>query len=269
MKRIERLPQDWPPPATRGVAPRAAVLVMPLVVLGVGWLAWEAVARLSRLPAFILPPPELVWQRALRAFQDGSLLRHAGVTLYEVLLGLGLGAFFAFLFGYPLAKSVAAERFLVPYIVASQAIPSVAIAPLLIIWLGPGMSSKILISALIVFFPVLVNTVVGLRSVEANLRELMRSLKATRWQTFRHLEAPAAMPVLLGGLKVGATLSVIGAVVGEFVGSDRGLGFLINLGRQQYDTALVFVGIFSLIVMALALYGAVAWAERMSLSWRA
>ncbi len=241
---------------------------MPLLVLGAGWLVWESVARLSRLPAFILPTPELVWRRALQSFGDGSLLRHAWVTLYEVLLGLGLGSSFAFLFGYPLAKSVAAERFLVPYIVASQAIPSVAIAPLLVIWLGPGMWSKVLISALIVFFPVLVNTVVGLRSVEANLRELMRSLMATRWQTFRYLEVPAALPVLLGGLKVGATLSVIGAVVGEFVGSDRGLGFLINLGRQQYDTALVFVGIFSLVAMALALYGAVAWAEKISLAWR-
>jgi NitT/TauT family transport system permease protein len=269
MKRIDRPGEIPPPPATREAGPTALRLLMPLLVLGVAWLGWEAVARLSQLPAFILPSPQLVGQRALRACADGSLLRHTWVTLYEVLLGLGLGAFFAFLFGYPLAKSEAAERFLVPYIVASQAIPSVAIAPLLIIWLGPGMLSKVLISALIVFFPVLVNTVVGLRSVEANLRELMRSLTASRWQTFRYLEVPAALPVLLGGLKVGATLSVIGAVVGEFVGSDRGLGFLINLGRQQYDTALVFVGIFSLIIMALALYGAVAWAERVSLAWRA
>ncbi len=268
MKRSARVTPSPPAPATRDAASRAIRLAMPLFVLGAGWLVWESVARLSRLPAFILPTPELVGQRALQALRDGSLVRHAWVTLYEVLLGLGLGSACAFLLGYPLAKSVAAERFLVPYIVASQAIPSVAIAPLLVIWLGPGMLSKVLISALIVFFPVLVNTVVGLRSVEANLRELMRSLQATRWQTFRYLEVPAALPVLLGGLKVGATLSVIGAVVGEFVGSDRGLGFLINLGRQQYDTALVFVGIFSLVTMALALYGAVAWAEAASLTWR-
>lgn len=269
MKSTDRPAESQPHAATRAAGPTAVRLLMPFLVLGVAWAAWEALVRLSRLPAFILPSPQLVWLRAARAFADGSLLRHAWVTLYEVLLGLGLGAFFAFMFGYPLAKSEAAERFLVPYIVASQAIPSVAIAPLLIIWLGPGMLSKVLISALIVFFPVLVNTVVGLRSVEINLRELMRSLKATRWQTFRYLEVPAALPVLLGGLKIGATLSVIGAVVGEFVGSDRGLGFLINLGRQQYDTALVFVGIFSLIIMALGLYGAVAWSERLSLARRA
>ena len=143
-----------------------------------------------------------------------------------------------------------------------------AIAPLLVIWLGPGIFSKILICSLIVFFPVLVNTVVGLRGVSPNLHELMRSLEATRWQTFRSLEMPAAMPVLLGGLKIGATLSVIGAVVGEFVGSNRGLGFLINVARGQFDTALVFVGVITLAAIALSLYGMVAWAESKLLGWK-
>jgi len=128
--------------------------------------------------------------------------------------------------------------------------------------------SKVLICALIVFFPVLVNTIVGLRSVPEELHDLMRSLRATRWQTARHLEIPAALPVLLGGLRVGATLSVIGAVVGEFAGSDRGLGFLINVGRGQYDTALVFVAVFSLIVLALSLYGIVVWVESRTLTWQ-
>jgi NitT/TauT family transport system permease protein len=146
-------------------------------------------------------------------------------------------------------------------LVASQAVPTVAIAPLLVIWFGPGISSKVLICALIVFFPVLVNTVVGLRAVPENLRDLMRSLQAGHLQTLRLLELPAALPVLLGGLRIGAALSVIGAVVGELVGANRGLGFLINVGRGQYDTALVFVGVFTLVGMALALYGAVLLLE--------
>jgi NitT/TauT family transport system permease protein len=154
-----------------------------------------------------------------------------------------------------------------PYIVASQSVPIVAIAPLLVIWFGPGLFSKVLICALIVFFPVLVNTIVGLRSVPEELHDLMRSLQATRLQTIRFLEIPAALPVFLGGLRIGATLSVIGAVVGEFVGSDRGLGFLINIGRGQYDTALVFVAVFSLIVLALSLYGLVLLIETRLLSW--
>ncbi len=143
-----------------------------------------------------------------------------------------------------------------------------AIAPLLVIWFKSGMLSKVLICALIVFFPVLVNTMVGLRSAPEDLYDLMRSLRATRWQTFRLLEIPAALPVFLGGLRIGATLSVIGAVVGEFAGADRGLGFLINVGRGMYDTALVFVAVFALVFMALALYGIVIWLEARLLAWQ-
>jgi NitT/TauT family transport system permease protein len=147
-------------------------------------------------------------------------------------------------------------------------VPIVALAPLLVIWFGVGLQSKVFICVLIVFFPILINTVVGLRSVEPELRDLMRSLRATRWQVFTKLEAPAALPIWLGGLRVGATLAVIGAVVGEFVGADRGLGFLINFGRGQYDTALVFVAAAALVVMALLLYGAVAALERVLLRWQ-
>jgi NitT/TauT family transport system permease protein len=185
-----------------------------------------------------------------------------------VLVGLALGASSATAMGYLLAKSRTFERLLAPYIVASQSVPVVAIAPLLVIWFGPGLFSKVLICALIVFFPVLVNTIVGLRSVPEELQDLMRSLRATRWQTIRYLEVPATLPVFLGGLRIGATLSVIGAVVGEFVGSDRGLGFLINIGRGQYDTALVFVAVFTLILMALCLYGLVVALEARLLSWQ-
>jgi NitT/TauT family transport system permease protein len=184
------------------------------------------------------------------------------------VLGLLLGASLATSLGYLLAKSRLLEQVLSPYLVASQAIPIVAIAPLLVIWFGPGMGSKILICALIVFFPVLVNTVVGLRAVPENLRDLMRSLQASRLEMLRYLEVPAALPVFLGGLRIGATLSVIGAVVGEFVGADRGLGFLINVGKGQYDTALVFVATFTLVGMALALYGAVVLLETRFLAWQ-
>jgi NitT/TauT family transport system permease protein len=231
-------------------------------------LAWEAISRWSGLPAFILPSPLEVWDRFLRALADGSLLRHASVTLLEVLGGLAIGLSTATVLGYLLAKSRTLERLLAPYIVASQSIPVVAIAPLLVIWFGPGRLSKVLISSLIVFFPVLINTIVGVRSVSAELHDLMRSLRATRWQTFVKLEVPAALPVLLGGLKVGATLSVIGAVVGEFVGSEMGLGFLISLARGLYDTPLSYVVVFSLVAMALTLYGLVSLLERRLLAWQ-
>ncbi len=239
-----------------------------LASLLLGLAAWWAAARFGGLPSFILPSPWQVWTRFLRALSDGSLLVHSGVTLLEVVLGLLGGALFATVTGYLVAKSRTLERVLSPYLVASQAVPLVAIAPLLVIWFGPGMASKVLICALIVFFPVLVNTVVGVRAVPAALHDLMRSLRATRMQILLKLEIPAALPVFLGGLRIGATLSVIGAVVGELVGADMGLGFLVNVGRGQYDTALVFVAVFTLIVLALVLYGLVAWAERRLLKWQ-
>jgi NitT/TauT family transport system permease protein len=238
------------------------------VSLAAALIFWSLLARFGGFPAFILPGPGLVWNRLLGTIVDGSLLRHTLTTLSEVLLGLGLGVGTAAGLGYVLAKFDWLERLLSPYIVASQSVPVVAIAPLLVIWFGAGLLSKVLIAALIVFFPVLINTVVGLRSVPTGLRDLMRSFQASSWQTFRLLEVPAAMPIFLGGLKVGATLAVIGAVVGEFVGADRGLGFLVNVGRGTYDTALVFVAIFTLVSLAMLLYGAVALLESRLLSWQ-
>lgn len=240
------------------------VIFSGLIVL----VIWYLITVWSDLPAFILPSPLMIWTTFIESLLNGTLIRHFSITLLEVLLGLTAGTVMATTIGYLLAKSPTLERILSPYLVASQAIPTVAIAPLLVIWFGPGLFSKVLIAALIVFFPVLVNTVVGVNSVPKDLRDLMRSLRASKSQTLRYLEIPAALPVFLGGLRIGATLSVIGAVVGEFVGADRGLGFLINVGRGQYDTALVFVAIFALIGMALGLYGTVILMEKRLLIWQ-
>ena len=236
--------------------------------LAAGLLGWWLVSHFAGLPAFILPAPEQVVVRFWKALMDGSLLVHTTATLTEVLLGLLAGTVSAVTLGYAIAKSRLFEQLVSPYLVATQAVPIVAIAPLLVIWFGPGMFSKILICSLIVFFPVLVNTVVGVRAVPRPFHDLMHSLRATHAQILRMLEIPAALPVLLGGLRVGATLSVIGAVVGELVGSDHGLGFLVNVGRGQYDTSLVFVSVFTLIAMALALYGLVSFLERKLLIWQ-
>lgn len=229
-------------------------------------LLWAGLVRLAGFPPFILPAPGMVWERLIDVLSDGSLARHTLATLSEILVGLTLGVFVATILGYFLAKFSIVERLLSPYIVASQSVPVVAIAPLLVIWFE-GIFSKVLICALVVIFPVLVNTVVGLRSVPEDLRDLMRSLQASRLQTIRFLEVPAALPVFLGGLRIGATLSVIGAVVGELVGSDRGLGFMINQARGLYDTSLVFVAVFTLILVALSLYGCVVYLEKKLLAW--
>jgi NitT/TauT family transport system permease protein len=233
-----------------------------------GILAWHLVTRYSGMPNFILPSPLSVWTRFLKAIIDGSLLYHTSVTLIEIVFGLLAGTFLATIVGYALAKSRSLERILSPYIVASQAIPIVAIAPLLVIWLGDGILSKVVICALIVFFPVLVNTIVGVRAVPVALYDLMNSLHASRAQILWKVEVPASLPVFLGGLRVGATLSVIGAIVGELVDAEEGLGFLLQLGDFQYDTPMVFVAVFMLILLALMLYGIVTLLEKRFLKWQ-
>lgn len=257
---------SWSIKGIRWAQRRRAVLL--LVTLALTLLGWELLVRLSWYPPFILPPPGMVAERLVQSLADGSLLRHSLVTLSEVLTGLLIGTVAASSLGYTLARWPVVERLVSPFIIASQSVPVVAIAPLLVIWFGSGTFSKVLICTLTVFFPILINTIIGLRSVPKDLRDLMRTFHATGWQTFRLLEVPAAMPVFLGGLRIGATLAVIGAVVGEFVGADRGLGFLINRARGQYDTALVFVAILALVVIALCLYGAVIFLEMRLLAWQ-
>ncbi len=229
---------------------------------------WELIVWLGQYPPFILPTPRRVGERFWIAATQGALWWHTGVTLTEIGGGLALGLSAALLLGYWMAKSRTLERFVSPYIVASQAVPIVALAPLLVIWFGPGRLSKILVCALTLFFPMLMNTMLGIRSVDRDLVNLMRSLRATRWQMFTLLEVPSALPTLLGGLKMSMTLSVIGAVVGEFVAADRGLGFLINVARGNFDTALMFVAILTLVVIALLLYLIVSLLETILLKGR-
>jgi NitT/TauT family transport system permease protein len=204
----------------------------------------------------------------LAAIQTASFWGHVGVTLVEVAGGLLIGGSLALAMGYVVAKSRLLSSILSPIIVASQAIPIVAVAPLLAIWFGYGLTPKIVTSTLIVFFPVLISVAAGIGSIEPNLRDLMRSLQASRRQMFLKLEVPAALPMVFSGLRVGATLSVIGAIVGDFVNSDRGLGFLIKQGNGEYDTARTFVALFTLVSIALILYGSVALIERRALAWK-
>jgi NitT/TauT family transport system permease protein len=233
-------------------------------------VAWKLVVIVGGYPAFILPAPEVVAQRFLSAWSDGTIAPHALVTLQEIVIGFVVGAGLAVVIGYVLARSVAAERLLSPYLVAAQATPILVLAPLLVLWLGTGLLPKVVICALIVFFPVAVATMVGIRSVDARLLELGRSLRATRWQVFAHLELPAAMPQILGGMRVGVTLAVIGAIVGEWAGADKGLGVLINLARGSlFDFPLMFATLLTIALIAVALYVVVVLAERVLVgSWR-
>jgi len=219
-------------------------------------------------PQFILPAPEIVLERAISATSDGSLLSQAWVTLTEILLGLLAGTSLAFISGYLVAKVNYLEHWLLPILVSLQAIPVLALAPLLVIWFGWGLSSKIIICASTLFFPVFINTILGLRSVDKNLVALMRSLNASFWQKLIFLELPSSLPVFFASLKIGVILSVVGAVVGEFVSANEGLGFLINLAGGLYDTPLRFVAFTTLSLISILLYSLVNTLEKVIIRWQ-
>ena len=237
-----------------------ALRLAPLATLGVFVLIWHLASL--RYPPFILPGPALVAARLAEKLADGTLIAHTAVTLSEAIPGLILGALLGFITGYPIAKSHIADRLLSPFIVASQGVPFIAIAPLLLIWFGNGPGAKIFLCAIVVFFPITINVIVGLRSIQPQLRDLFRSLNASRRDTFSKLELPAALPMVLAGLRVGGTLSMIGALAAEFLGTDRGLGFVINQGRGLYDTPLVLAGIVTTVVTALCIYGSIRLLEK-------
>jgi len=226
-------------------------------------LAWKAIVVIGGYPPFILPPPESVAARFVRGWTDGVIAPHAWSTLVEIALGLTVGTVVGLGVGYGLARSAAIERVVSPYIVAATATPILALAPLLALWFGPGLTSKVVICGLIVFFPIAVSTMVGIRSVDAGLLEMARSFRATRRQVLTTLEIPAALPSILGGMRVGVTLAVVGAIVGEWAGADRGLGVLVNLARGSlFDIPLMFATLVTIALLGIALYLGVVVLER-------
>ncbi len=243
-----------------GIVSRIGAALLSFAVFGA---FWKLVTVVGGYPDYILPAPEVVAERGLRAIVSGILWQHTAVTLVEIVLGFAVGAVAAIATGVALGKSLLIERVLSPYIVAAQAVPILALAPLLDIWFGGGLLARVLICALIVFFPIAIATMVGIRSTDPLLAEMLRSLGATPRQLTTRLEIPSALPVIFGGLRVGVTLAVIGAVVAEWAGASSGLGVLINIANQGlFDTPLMFVALTTLAVIGLAFYGLVVLVER-------
>ena len=226
-------------------------------------VVWKAIVVLTGLPPFILPAPETVGQRFLEGWLDGTFWPHFLTTMVEIAIGFIVGTVLALIAGYGLARSDLFARLASPYLVAAQAVPILVLAPLLVVWFGSGLLSKAVICSLIVFFPVAIATMVGIRSVDPRLLELGRSLRATKRQILTTLEIPAALPNIFGGLRVGVTLAVVGAVVGEWAGANSGLAVLINLARGSlFDIPLMFATLLTIALVGIALYLAVVVAER-------
>jgi NitT/TauT family transport system permease protein len=228
-----------------------AGLVVSLVVL---LFVWKAIVVVRNYPAFILPAPELVLQRLIMELSVGTLRQHATLTLIESLGGFGLALAVSLVLAYLLAHARRLERILAPQLAATQAVPVVAIAPLIILWVGADIRSKILVAALVTFFPILSSSIVALRSVPRELMEMAKISGASRYQTLWHVELPLAAPGIFGGVKAGLALATTGAVVGEFVGARDGLGALINISRGLFDTPLMFVALMTLAALTLSFY---------------
>jgi putative hydroxymethylpyrimidine transport system permease protein len=247
----------------RWLAPLAIVLAL----LGAWELAarWELLADALSIEPFLIPAPSEI---AEALWTDRELLADNGwVTLQEVVLGFALAVAAGVAFAGALHLSPALRRSLYPLLVASQTIPIIVIAPILVVWFGFGIGPKLAIIALICFFPITVNTLDGLRSVDPELRKLMRTLDAGRWQTLRRVEAPAALPYFFSGAKIAVAVAVIGAVFGEWAGSDSGLGHLMLQASSQLLTARVFAAVVVLSAFAIALFGLLSLLERRFAWW--
>ena len=239
--------------------------VPPLLVIALLVAGWEALARLGSVEDYLLPAPSDV-ARALVEDRD-LLLPDAWVTLREVLFGFALALAAGLGAATLLHLSPVARRALYPLVVGSQAIPVIVIAPILVIWFGFGMTPKLIVIALICFFPITVNTLDGLASVDPAQVKMLRTLDASRWQVFRRLELPSALPYVFSGARVAVAVAVIGAVFGELVGSDEGLGHAIQIGTAQLLTARVFAATLLLAVMAIALFALIGLVQRRAVPW--
>jgi NitT/TauT family transport system permease protein len=238
-------------PAPAQVGKGAAASIALLVVF---LAAWQWGPGLLGIPSFIVPPLSMVVNEAVKMWHVSGLAFHTGITAVEVLAGFIIGSLMGAFIGYMLGMSPTAELALSPYILALQIAPKVAFAPLFIMWMGFTVYPKILVAILIVFFPVMVNVLTAVRTVDPDLVNLARAFKATRAQIFWKIEFPASLPPLFAGLRIGSTLAVVGVVVGELVGGNSGLGYLLSFGEGQGNTAMVFVTI-----IMLTLVGGVAY----------
>jgi len=255
---------DDPTANSRSASRRLLRDVGPVVAAALAFvLVWGAIVIIGSYPPYILPGPLVVSERFATGWLEGTIGPHFMTTLSEVLLGLAVGGSAGILTGILLARSRLAARMLSPYIVAAQATPILALAPLIALWFGTGLGSRVLICALICFFPIAVGTMVGIRSVDPKLIELGRSLRASRWQRLSRIEVPSALPQILGGLRIGVTLAVVGAIVAEWAGGDKGLGVLINLARgSMFDIPLMFATLITIALLGVALYLIVVAIER-------
>jgi len=250
---------------------RAGEQLLALLFIAGCLLLWEVICRLGLVSSLVLPPPSAIAREFYSVCREivagGPLRTDSLVTLYETVAGFALAIVIAFGCGVLIAELPVLRRVLMPYLIALNAAPKIAFAPLILVWFGFGMSSKVVMAALVAFFPPLVNVIAGIAGADPQKLRLMRSLAASRWTTFVKVKLPDAMPVIFAGLKTAIVFSVVGAVVGEFVGADAGLGHVIKQTDYQLDVALTFALIVLLSLMGILLFYAIELIESRVLFW--
>jgi NitT/TauT family transport system permease protein len=256
----ELSPEAQPKPSRFGELLAPTAFAIGVVIL------WEIVWRWIAMPEYLFPKPSVIASTLYR--RAGIIYPHALFTAAEIVIGFVLGITAGFALAMLVFYSTLAAKIIYPLVVASQTVPKLAIAPLLVIWLGFGMAPKIAIIVILVAFPMLVNTISGFRSVDPRMIELMKTLSASEWKMFRYIRFPAALPFIFSALKLGTTLAVIGAVVGEWVGSSHGLGYLILAANSLVDVPLLFAVLVTLSVIGVAFFGTIFALERIALWWQ-
>ena len=244
---------------------RLRSVITPFVGILVFLAVWEAGVALYKPPVYLLPAPSIIFDTFIREFP--RLAFHGWVTAYEMLLGYFLAVAVAVPLAIAITSSQRFDSFVMPTLLFFQVVPKVAVAPLFLVWFGVGALPKVLVAFLISFFPIVIDAAVGLRSMSAEMTDLARSMGASRLQVFARFRLPTSLPYLFSGLKVAATLAVAGAVVGEFVGADKGLGYLLLVTNSNMETALMFATIVALTIIGLAFFYAVELLEALLIPW--
>lgn len=239
--------------------------LIPVLIISGLVLVWEVCVRTMSIPAWQLPPPSSIFLELILSIE--LLLEHAVVTLLEIVIGFAISLLIGLVLSAGIAYSLLLQRSIYPIVISSQTVPIIAIAPLLLIWVGYGLAPKVIIVAIICFYPIVVNTVDGLKAIDPDMVNMLRALGATKFQVFRKLQIPTALPFIFSGIKISISVSVIAAVIGEWVGASAGLGYLIIYSQPLFLTSRVFAAILILAVMGVSLFVLAVVAERLSMPW--
>jgi NitT/TauT family transport system permease protein len=266
---------DTPKPAPAQFAKRLVTMdgalpwITTPILLGILILIWDSYVRYAGISPLILPRPGTVWTAWMEMLRDPRAWHHTWMTVYATLSGFAYACVIGITLGVLIARLRWLELTLNPFIVATQVIPKVALVPLFVLWFGFGVTSKVIVAAVLAFFPILTNTAMGVKSIDEGHRDVMVSLNATRWQVFRRLEFPSALPFIITGLEIGIVLAIIGAVVGEYLGGNAGLGHLLIARLNAFETDQMFAVLIHMSILGFIFYFAIGALRKMLVPWHA